>query len=120
MYTNIVRFDKLRGIGNASITASYAPLGFLTTPATPAPFTHAMRVVHFTNTTDANVLVSFDAINDNIVIPADTFSLYDLTGNQDTNEAFRYQNGSQLYIKYESAPPTSGDFYVTAVYGLGE
>jgi hypothetical protein len=118
--SNIVRFDKLRSQDNASLSPTYTALGFSTTPTTPAPFTHAMRLLHFTNTTDANLIISFDAINDNIIIPADTFSLYDLTGNQDQNESFRYQNGSQLYVKYESAPPTTGSLYVTAVYGLGE
>lgn len=119
MPSNIVRFDKVRGVAFGSITASYVPLGFLATPSTPAPFTHAMRVLHFINGTDADVMISFDATNDNFPVLAGSFTLYDLTSDQDHDERFRYQNGSQVYIKYLTAP-TKGTFYLVAVYGRGE
>lgn len=117
--SNIVRFDKLRSIGNASLTASYSPIGFNATPSTPAPFTHAMRVLHFINDTDGDVLVSFDGTNDNMIVLADSFTLYDLTSDQDSNEKFRYENGTQIYVKY-STVPTTGTFYLVAIYGKGE
>lgn len=109
--SNIVRFDAIRSLGFASITASYIELG--------GPFDHAMRVLHFINGTDADIMISFDRVNDNIVLLADTFALYDLTSDQDSNEHFRYQEGSQLLIKYLQAP-TRGTFYAIAVYGKGE
>lgn len=118
-FCNIVRFDKVRGMGFASVSASYQPMGFLATPGTAAPFTHQMRVLHFINGTDGDIMVSFDGINDNFPVLADSFSLYDLTAQQDWDEHFRYQAGSQIYIKYLTVP-TSGDFYAVAVYGLGE
>jgi len=65
------------------------------------------------------MMISFDGINDNIPVVANTFSLYDLTAQEDTNEMFRYQVGSQLQIKYVTAP-TTGTFYVVAIYGKGE
>lgn len=119
MPSNIVRFDKVRGVAFGDITSGYVPLGFLATPSTPAPFTHAMRVLHFINGTNADVMISFDGVNDNIPVLANTFSLYDLTSDEDFDERFRYQNGTQIYIKYLSAPST-GTFYLVAVYGRGE
>lgn len=109
--SNIARFDALRSILGTSVTSSYTVLG--------AQFTHAMRVVHFINNTDGDMLISFDGTTDNVIVPADTFTLYDLTSDQDFNEKFRYENGTQLWIKY-STVPTTGSFYVVCVYGKGE
>ena len=117
--SNIVRFDKVRGMVFSSITASYQAIGFLATPLTPAPLTHAMRVLHFINSTDVDIMVSFDSINDNFPILAGGFSLYDLTSDEDMGEQFRYQVGSNIYIKY-LAVPTTGTFYIASVYGLFE
>jgi hypothetical protein len=111
MASNIVRFDPIRSIAFGSITNSYQNLGIA--------FGHAMRVLHFINNTDGVMMISFDGINDNIVVVGNTFSLYDLTAQEDTNEMFRYEKGSQLKIKYITAP-TTGTFYVVAVYGKGE
>ena len=110
--SNIVRFDAIRTIANGSITASYTALG--------VPFTHAMRVVQFINGTDADIMISFDGTTDNVAVLAGSFALYDLTSDQDQNEKFRYQSGTQLYIKYISALPTKNSVYVVCVYGKGE
>jgi hypothetical protein len=109
--SNIVRFDAWRTIAFTSIGASYAPLG--------TRLGHAMRVLHFVNNTDGDVAISFDGITDNVFVPSDSFSVYDLTSDQDSTESFRYEVGTQLYIKYMSAP-TSGSFYCMAIYGKGE
>lgn len=112
--SNLVRFDGLRKTAYGSITTSYVALG--------TPFTHAMRVLHFVNNTDALIYVSFDGTNDNAVIVPNGFALYDLTSDQDWSEKFRYQNGTQIYIKYVGSAPTaaSDGFYLVAVYGKGE
>jgi hypothetical protein len=114
MGSNIVRFDAVRSVPLASIKASYTPIG--------TPLGHAMRVLHFINNTNGDMMVSFDGTTDNIPVLAEGFSLYDLTSDQDTNESFRYQLGTQLYVKYISAPtlPADGVFYLVAVYGKGE
>ena len=111
MASNIVRFDAVRSLGFASIGATYSAIG--------TPLGHAMRVLHFINDTNGDVMVSFDGSTDNVPVLAESFSLYDLTSDQDSNEMFRYQVGTQLYIKYLSVP-TSGTFYIVAIYGKGE
>ena len=116
MTSNIVRFDAYRSILYSSITSSYTALG--------APFTHAMRLLHFINDTDGAMAISFDGTTNNIVILPGGFALYDLTSDQDANESFRYQNGTQVLIKYLTAPTLSSGstntFYLIAVYGKGE
>lgn len=112
--SNLVRFDALRSLAFASITNSYTAVG--------TPFGHAMRVVHFINNTNGDMLVSFDGVTDNTVVLAETFALYDLTSDQDVNEKFRFQAGTQLFVKYITAPtgPATGAFYVACVFGKGE
>ena len=114
--SNLVRFDALRSVAIASITTSYTALGL--------PLAHAMRVLHFINDSNGVYLISFDGVNDNTIILANGFALYDLTSDQDMNESFRYQNGTQIYIKYVVAPTTetmsSNTFYLASVYGKGE
>jgi len=131
--SNIVRIDKLRAIagtgaaGPGVIPATFSNdgrIGFLTTPTIPAPFSHAMRVLRFINDTNGCIAVSFDGINNNLVVLPNSFLLYDLTSNQDTGEGYRYINNTQLYIRYISAPTiqlnSTNTFYVEAIYGLGE
>jgi len=116
MGSNIVRFDTVRSVAIASITASYTKFD--------VPFGHAMRLLHFINDSNGIYMFSFDGSTDNFPLLAESFSLYDLTSDQDTNESFRYEIGSQLWIKYLSAPTvlaaSTNKVYVAAVYGKGE
>jgi len=111
MASNIVRFDAVRSVAFGSITGSYTAIG--------TALGHAMRVLHFINGTDGDVMISFDGTTDNVPVLAGSFDLYDLTSDQDQNESFRYQSGTQLYVKYITAP-TKGTLYVVAIYGKGE
>lgn len=112
MSSNIVRFDAVRSIAwNQPITNVYQQFG--------VPFAHAMRLVHFINGTDGDMMISFDGTTDNVPVLSGSFDLYDLTSDQDTNEAFRYEVGTQIWIKYISAP-TTGTVYMVCVYGKGE
>jgi hypothetical protein len=115
--SNIARFDSLRSVVYTSITSSYTPLGI--------PLAHSMRLLDFENDTDAVIYISFDGVNDNIPLTPGAFRIYDITSDQDFNEKFRYQNGTQIFLKYVGAAPTnnpdqSNTVYVTAMYGKGE
>ena len=114
MGSNIVRFDAVRSVPLASLTGSYQALG--------SALGHAMRVLHFINNTNGDMMISFDGTTDNVPLLAESFALYDLTSDQDSNESFRYQLGTQIYVKYITAPttPSDGAVYLVAVYGKGE
>lgn len=111
MASNIVRFDSYRTKDFSAITGSYTAVG--------SPFAHPMRVLHFINKTDADLSISFDGINDNTVIAANGFALYDLTSDQDRTESFRYEQGTQVFVKQITVPST-GTLYLVAIYGKGE
>ena len=115
MSSNIVRFDAMRFETAATIAGGSGAFVTLGTP-----LGHAMRVLHFINQTDANLIISFDGTTSNIFLGAGSFALYDLTSDQDGNESFRYQNGTQLYVTYATGAPTTGELFLIAIYGKGE
>jgi hypothetical protein len=112
MTSQIVHVDALRVVAFGSITGSYTALG--------SSFGHPMRIFRLVNTTDADMLFSFDTINDNIIVPAGGFVLYDVTTNREDNVVFFvFATGTQVYIKYSSAP-SKGNVYLETLYGQGE
>ncbi len=116
MASNIVRFTPCILEPIASITNSYTQLG--------SPFDHAMRLLHFQNDTNGSYMISFDGVTNNFPVLTDSFVLYDLTSDQDSNEMFRYEKGTQLWIKYLIPPTVTTDqtdiLFVSLVYGKGE
>lgn len=110
MPSQVVRFDSLRSLGFGSISGTYAPVG--------GSFTHQIRLVKFVNDTNADLTVSLDGTTDNDLVPAGGFALYDFTTNRVSTEGtFVFQPGTQVFVK---GSPSSGTFYVTAVFGRGE
>ncbi len=117
MGSNIVRFSQLVDVPATGIPDdAFIALG--------EPFDHAMRVVHLINDSNGYFVVSFDGVTENIILLADSFVLYDLTSDQDANESFRYQAGTQMWIKaliVATSTATQTDaVYLTTIYGKGE
>lgn len=107
----IATFDQLRTVAFGSITASYVALG--------TPFTHMVRMVILTNNTDKDVLVSIDGVNDFLYMVKGTFKLLDISTNRETACNWYLPIGTQFYVKYVAAPG-SGNFFIEAMYGIGE
>jgi len=117
MGSNIVRFAPQIAVPIASITNSYTKFG--------TPFEHPMRLIHFINDTNGTFQFSFDGTTDNFPVIGETFNLYDLTSDQDSTESFRYEKGSQLWVKWLIEPSDTGGeltdtMYAVLVYGKGE
>jgi len=107
-----VRVDPIRTLAFGGISGAYALVGTATT--------HLMRLIHFVNNTDADMMFSFDGTTDNVFVPAGSFTLYDLQTNSETNFDFFLQLGTQLYVKQNSAGPTKGAVYIMMIYGKGQ
>jgi len=107
------RVDALRSIQFGSITSSYQPLG--------TALGHQWRIWKITNSTNGDMLISFDGTNDNLFVPANSFILYDISTNadQDASSALAMSIGTQYLIKYSSAP-TSGGVYLEGIYQQGQ
>jgi hypothetical protein len=105
----IVRFEPLRSIDFGDISGTYALVGI--------PLTESARLIKFSNDTDANLLVSFNGIDDHDFVSANGFALYDLSTNKaDQVGLLELPVRTRIYVKQQSGAPSSGTFYVTVLY----
>ena len=111
--SQVAKLDTIRSTAFGSVTNSYVALG--------TKFAHPMRIVKFVNTTDADILITFDPSESEDILPAGSFVLYDLDSNKEgANTQFVFAVGSQPYIKYASGAPTLGSVYCVCLYGRGD
>lgn len=101
--------DVLRTLAFGSITGSYLPVG--------NSFAYQARIICFTNTTNQDVLFSMDGSTDQLIVPAGSFKLFDITMNHRpvNMDDFCFAIGTQWYVKYAAAP-SSGAVYIEVVY----
>src|ERR1700691_1923645 len=104
MPATTVRFDQIRSLPFGSISGTYTSLG--------GPTAHLMRMMKIVNNSNADITLSFDAVNDNDYIPANSFALYDFETNTDASFEFYLALGTQIYIK---GSPSSGSVYAILI-----
>jgi hypothetical protein len=108
-FTNKAEVDVLRTLAYGSITGSYTAVG--------AAFSFQARIICFTNTTTEDVLFSMDGTTDQLIVPAGSFKLFDITTNHKpvNQDDFCFAIGTQWYVKYATMP-SSGAVYIEVVY----
>jgi hypothetical protein len=108
----IIRYEPLRAITNAAITAAagaYVAVG--------TPFANPARIIKCTNYTDTNLIISFDGITDHDTIAAFGYYVFDYSTNQAIPGGVLEQpSGTVLWVRVETVNPTLGNLYVTTVY----
>lgn len=106
-----VKFDSLRSIGFASISAAYAAIG--------SALTVNGRIMIITNKTQGDMIISDDSADSSgkIFIPAGVSRVYDFETNmkQNRDDSFELAKGTQFYVKQVTAP-VSGSVYLEFVY----
>lgn len=109
MFTNRAQVDTLRTLAFGGIGATFAPVG--------TPFEFQARIICFTNTTNADVMFSMDGVADQLIVPAGSFKLFDVTMNHRpvNMDDFCFAIGTQWYVRYAAAT-TSGSVYIEVVY----
>lgn len=109
MFTNQAKVDTLRTLANGSIGATFATVG--------TPFAFQARIICFTNTTNEDVIFSTDGTTDQLIVPAGSFKLFDVTMNHRpvNMDDFCFAIGTQWYVRYTAAPNT-GAVYIEVVY----
>src|ERR1700743_2321764 len=98
MFTTQAKVDTLRTLGFASIGATYVPVG--------PPLAFQARIICFTNTTPQDVFFSMDGSTDELIVPAGSFKLLDITTNHRpvNQDDFCFGVGTQWYVKYATVP----------------
>jgi hypothetical protein len=109
MFTTKARVDVLRTLAFGGIGATFAPVG--------ASFSYQARIICFTNTTNSDVILSMDGTTDQLIVPAGSFKLFDVTMNHRpvNMDDFCFAIGTQWYVRYAAAP-ASGAVYIEVVY----
>lgn len=104
-----VDFEDLRVLGFAGISGSYAAIG--------TPFVHPGRMIKVSNGTDANLVISFNGIDDKDVVFAGQSWIYDFCSNKaDCGGSLELPAGRRIYVKEELALATLGNVYITYIY----
>ncbi len=109
MFTTKAMVDTIRSTAFGSITGSFLAIG--------TPFGFQARIICFTNTTDKDVFLSMDGVNSQILVPAGSFKLFDVTTNHRpvNQDDFCFAIGTQWYVKYAAAP-SLGAVYIEVIY----
>lgn len=108
-----LRAALMRSLGFASIGGSYALIGTKTD--------NELRIIWVQNLTDKLLIFSFDSVNDHFPLAAGAFVLLDINSNQKQIQGgLAVSVGTGLYVRQDTAAPTSGSVYFSAFYGKGE
>lgn len=108
MFTTKAQVDVLRTLAFGSIGASFTAVG--------APFGFQARIICFTNTSNADMIFSMDGSTNQLIVPANSFKLFDITTNHKpvNQDDFVFAIGTQWSVKYVTAP-SSGAVYIEVV-----
>lgn len=109
MSSQVVRLDGLRSLAGGSLSGTYQAIG--------TAFTHQMRILKIVNNTTSDVILSFDGINDNDIVPAGGFVLYDGNTNKNLPDSrYIFQPNTTIYAK----TGTTNAVFVIGLFGQGE
>jgi len=104
-------FDTVREVAFGGVGAAYAALGTATTDYT--------RIFSVFNSTDADIDISLDGVNDHLRIAAGTGQIYDFTANKVREDGLFLPRGTVFYQKRTAGAPTSGALWVQVTYATG-
>ncbi len=96
--------DTIRSIDSATFTGAYQAVGIA--------LTRPIRLIKFVNDSSVPVTVSWDGTHDNDFLPANSFSLYDLTANEAKEDGLFVQEGTQFYAKGAAG---TRSFYIVCI-----
>ncbi len=102
--------EPVRSLAHGSILGGGVYIGVGTEIDNPA------RMILIQNFTDADLMLSFDGINDHFPMLNYSHLILDITGNKTREDGFFLAEGQRLYATQISAP-TTGSVYLTVFYG---
>lgn len=110
-YGRRVEFEAVREVAFGGIGAAYAALG--------TALTDNARIVAITNTTDAEVYISFDGTTNHLRVAASSFKLLDLTTNKVRDDGYFLARGTIIYQMRVAGAPTVGALWVEIITATG-
>lgn len=110
--------EILRSLSAASISGSPGTYLALKNGSTIGLLNPA-RIIILQNLTDQQINFSWDGVTDHMTLPSMGFILLDVTTNKTmTGGAFHVAEGQVIYAKATGSQPTTGNVYLTVLYGI--
>lgn len=104
-----IAYEPLRSLAFGGISAVYAGVGL--------PFANPVRQLMIDNTTDINLIISFDGVTDHAFVASNTGRVLDYCSNKNDMAGTLEQPAYvRLYVKQESGAAAEGNVYVTVIY----
>lgn len=100
-----MRWEDLRSLAFGSISGTYSAIGSAT--ENPA------RLIKVVNTTDVDITISTNGVDDQDIVAAGGFFLYDIMSNKSEQSCMFLDQGTIIYAK---GAPTEGSVYVVIIY----
>ena len=101
-------FEPLRSIAFGSISAVYANVG--------TPTLNPVRVFKVSNNTQGHMILSVTPGQDDMFVPAGSFTLYDIQSNMNAqkDDSYVFPVNTQFRVKQVTAP-VSGSVYIEVI-----
>jgi len=105
-----VFFEAIKTLGFAGISGAYASVG--------SPTAFPIRAFKISNSTAGNMYFTTNTSQDEMFVPAGSFTLYDLQSNMNPqfDDKFVLPVGTQFSVKQITAP-VSGAVYIECIFG---
>lgn len=100
--------ETVRELAFGSIVAGYTALG--------NPLANPARMLIINNLTDADLMFSFDGVNDHLAVAGPGSFVLDITSNKGVAGGLYLPQGSSIYVK-RIETPTVKSAYVSIFYG---
>lgn len=110
-YGTRAQFDAVREVAFGGISGTYAVVG--------GPLTDHARIVIFTNSSNVEVYISDDGINNKLRMAANSFKLIDFSTNKISDDGLFVAIGTQFYVKQVAGAPASGGVWIEVISATG-
>jgi hypothetical protein len=105
----LVRYEPIRSLGYADIASTYSLVG--------TRFANPVRILKVVNLSDANLMISFDGVDDYDVVAAGGGYIYDYCSDRNAlGGNFEQPANTQVYVKYIGSAPMENGVYVVVIY----
>lgn len=100
------RWETRRSLAFGAISGTYEAIG--------SSLLNPCRIIKLINTTDVDIDISTNGIDDHDIVPSGGFTLYDFTANGTEQGGGLFVD--QGYTFYAKGTPTEGSVYLVTIY----
>jgi len=91
-YPKRVTIDAARTLAFGGVGVAYAAVG--------TPLEAFARIIAFKNLLGVTIWISFDGVNDHLILPSSNSQIIDFSTNQSTIENYFVAQGTQFYVRH--------------------